>query len=218
MCAEPVRNVYSDEFREMHRESNWRNPGWWGAAVVILIGLCYGGSYFFNPNSFEQMELDDIKKFVAQANANREVDRRARTVAMPAAKLVEEFQIDPTSEKKYRQKCLQVDGIVDRSGQEGEGGVPFVVLHGGDVNSKVKIECFFDEFDGRNDLLLNRMRKGQTLTVRGEFSGQVSNIQLRDCILIDNPPIHQQAPDRVDKKEAPPPNEGKAPEIPTKKE
>jgi len=55
-----------------------------------------------------------------------------------------------------------------------------VILHGGDEQAPLKIECFFygDEDN------LNRLGKGQALTVGGEYAGRVSHVQLRGCVIV----------------------------------
>src|SRR5947199_18113 len=70
-----------------------------------------------------------------------------------------------------------------RSGGRGKQGV-FVVLNGGDETAKVKIECFFDYVGHPEEGRLLRLKPGQTITVRGEYDGQVSNVQLRECVLV----------------------------------
>ncbi|MCI0700985.1 MAG: hypothetical protein L0241_07875 [Planctomycetia bacterium] len=54
--------------------------------------------------------------------------------------------------------------------------IPFVILHAGDENAKLKIECFFDDADEEEEGQIERLDKGQTITVRGEYGGRVSNL------------------------------------------
>ena len=62
--------------------------------------------------------------------------------------------------------------------------VPFVILHGGDADAKIKIECFFELADPTNRIRIRRLTKGETITVRGEYQGQVSNVQVRLCEMV----------------------------------
>ena len=56
--------------------------------------------------------------------------------------------------------------------------------HGGDEAAKVKVECFFEYADRTEEGRLVRLKPGQTVTVRGEYDGQVSNVQVRECVLV----------------------------------
>ena len=56
--------------------------------------------------------------------------------------------------------------------------------HAGDENTKLKIECFFDSADPKDERQIKRLEKGQTITVRGEYDGRISNLQIRECVLV----------------------------------
>ena len=91
---------------------------------------------------------------------------------------------DPAAaDKKYAGKYLEVTGVVERTGR-GQGDTPFVILHAGDAEAKVKVECFFDLFDRGDPARVRRLAPGQTVTIRGEYEGRVSNVQLRECALV----------------------------------
>jgi hypothetical protein len=109
-------------------------------------------------------------------------------VVIAAAQLLQEFQNDPAAaDDKYRGKCLELTGVVEREGQ-GRDGIPFVILHAGDDNARLKIECYFDVADEEDAIRFVKLGKGQTITLRGEYQGQVANVQLRECSLIKGPP------------------------------
>jgi hypothetical protein len=105
-------------------------------------------------------------------------------VAVAAADLTREFQADPdAADQKYADKFLEVTGVVERIGR-GRGDARFVILHAGDEAAKVKVECFFDLAGRADEARVERLTKGQTVTIRGEYDGRVSNVQLRDCELV----------------------------------
>ena len=72
---------------------------------------------------------------------------------------------------------------MERRGK-GAGSGPFVILHGGDDKAPIKIECFFGFLEEDDELPDKRLAKGQVVTVRGEYGGRVSHIQLRGCVLV----------------------------------
>jgi membrane-bound lytic murein transglycosylase len=188
MCAEPVRNVRSDGggFPRLPKlpAHQWIIGGV-VVGVLVVFGCCGLGMWQMNT------AFKDMQDQIAQAQAEHEANRRARTVVVTAADLVREFQNDPVAaDQKYAGKYLEIAGVVERTGR-GRYEAQFVILHGGDENAKVKIECFFDpvydEDEGRvkeDGAGVKRLGKGQTITVRGEYDGRVSNVQLRECVLV----------------------------------
>jgi tRNA_anti-like len=184
MCAEPVRNVRSDAARSRLIANMPPMLKWvLGGAVAVVLGVagCCGlGMWKMG------RVIENAQKEAERMQAEREAERKARTVVVTAADLLQDFQTDrDAADQKYAGKYLEISGVVERHGHgRGRYDAPFVVLHGGDENAKFKIECFFDLFDPRDDAGIKRLRKGQTITVRGEYDGQVSNVQLKECVLV----------------------------------
>ncbi|HKB05317.1 MAG TPA: hypothetical protein VKD90_24045 [Gemmataceae bacterium] len=184
ICAEPVRNV-----RSIGGGRRGSSPPWvyWvgGGALALVLGVagCCGVTMWRMGRAVDDFQKDLVKQ-MEQAKAAAEADRQARTVVVTAAQLVDEFQKDAAAaDRKYAGKYLEVTGVVERTGR-GRHNSPFVVLHGGDENTKFKVECFFDYLaDPAVEARFRHLDKGQTVTVRGEYDGQVSNIQLRECVL-----------------------------------
>lgn len=151
-----------------------------GALVAVLgvAGCCGFGAWRFNK------AVKEAEKEMVKAQANAEAQRKARTVMVSAEQLLKEFRDDPdAADKKYKDKCLEISGVVERNGMDGVD-TPFVILHAGDENAKIKIECFFDIADEDEENVVKRLRKGQTVTLRGEYEGRVSNVQIRECVLV----------------------------------
>ena len=120
ICAEPVRNVRSDRAR-----SPWpRGMASWvrwvvGVVAVVVLGVagCCGLGMWRMGSA-----IQDAQKAMQEAAAKAEADRKARTVVVAAADLLQEFQNDPAAaDRKYKGKYLEVSGIVERRGK-GLGG------------------------------------------------------------------------------------------------
>jgi hypothetical protein len=179
ICAEPVRNVRSDK-------AGFGRPSkllWWilgGLAVVVLgVGGCCGLGMWRMGSAFK-----DAQSEMERMRAEAEADRKARTVVVSAADLLQEFKNDPAAaDRKYSGSYLEISGVVERSGR-GRYNMPFVVLCGGEENANLKIECYFDLTDEKLEPRIKRLTNGQTITVRGEYDGQVSNVQVRECVLV----------------------------------
>jgi hypothetical protein len=158
-----------------------------GALVVaLMVAGCVGvGLWQFGK------VMNNMKEQIAEAQARAEADRKARTVVVAAADLLKEFEKDPAAaDAKYKGKYLELTGVVERTGKEREF-TPFVILTAGDEKGDpkagVKIECFFEIADQVYRNRIDGLKKGHSITVRGEYSGQVSNIQLRMCEFPDLP-------------------------------
>ncbi len=94
-----------------------------------------------------------------------------------------EFQNNPAADRNYKGKYLEISGVVERSGLDGDN-IPFVILHAGDDRAALKIECFFDLADDDDEAEILRLRRGQAVTVRGDYNGLVSNLKVRDAVLV----------------------------------
>jgi hypothetical protein len=187
ICAEPVRNV---------RSGGYGSGAWSPTLKGVLLGVlictllvagCCGVGLWRMGGAMRDMQAD-WRKQVEEARAQVEADRKARTVVVNAADLVKEFQADAEAAgRKYQGKYLELTGVVERVGKQHDT-IPFVIVNGGDENAKVKVECYFETADRRYQARLNGLKKGDPITVRGEFTGQVSNAQVRMCEFPDLPP------------------------------
>ena len=184
ICAEPVRNV---------RSSGGGGGGYGfgrpnslmklvvGGVIVAFLGVagCCGLSMWKFGNAIE-----NAQKEMEKQKAAAEADRKARTVSVSAAEFLKEFQADTdAADRKYVGKYLEISGVVENSGVD-RFNSPFVVVHGGDENAKFKIECFFDNLlDHQIEARVRRLVKGQAISLRGEYDGRITNVQLRECVL-----------------------------------
>jgi hypothetical protein len=184
ICAEPVRNVRSDTGGSARPSWLWWLLGGGLVAVLSVVGCCGFGMWRLS-GVFQDAQKAMVKA-MEEAKEKAEADRRARTVVVTAADLLQEFGKDPAAaDKKYAGKYLEISGTVERSGR-GRHDVPFVILTGRNEKVKVKIECFFDVGGRKDEAQIKRLENGQSIKVRGEYDGQVSNVQVRECILIQN--------------------------------
>lgn len=150
-----------------------------GGSLALLFsfaGCCGLGAW--RGNRMAQDWQEEAERLKAEAEA----ERKTRTVTVTAEQLLREFQTDPdAANQRYTRKYLEVSGVVERTGTDRDG-MPFAVLHAGDEAAKLRIECFFD-LDDPDETEFKRLTKGQPVTLRGEYAGRVTNIQLRDCAL-----------------------------------
>jgi hypothetical protein len=188
ICAEPVRNVRSDGVGSFRAPRLWSVLGWvgvgLGVVLVSVLGCCGVGMWNLNA------ALRNAQQAVQQAAEKEAAERQARTVVVTAADLLQEFGKDPDAgDRKYAGKYLELSGVVEGSGR-GRHERPFLILTGDREGEKLKIECFFDYAGPQDEADIKRLDKGQSVTVHGEYDGRVSNVQVRNCQLV-------QAPERV---------------------
>lgn len=180
ICAEPVRNVRSGGgggWRGFSPVVRWLLIG--GAAVTLAVAGCCGLGMWRVGNAMKEAQRE-----AERWRAEEEARRKERTVTVPAAELLKEFADDPAAaDRKYRGKYLEVTGVVDRVGK-GRHETPFVVLHGGDREAKLRVECYFQPAGEDEAGRIGRLEDGKPATVRGEFDGFVTNVQLRECVLV----------------------------------
>jgi len=178
ICAEPVRNVRSD---------GAGGPGFAGgmpwlryglvAGLLTVAGCCGLGMWRMGS------ALHDAQQMMKEAMEKAEADRKARTVVVAAADLLQDFQNDPAAaDQKYKGKFLVLTGTLERRGNN--GGVPFVILHGGDIEAPLRIECFMAFVDDEDNVPAKLNDIGRQMTVRGEYAGRVTNVQMRGCFVV----------------------------------
>jgi hypothetical protein len=176
ICAEPVRNVRSDGASGPVLTGG---PPWvrYGiiAALLSVAGCCGLGMWKMGS------AMQDAQRMMQEAMTKMEEERKARTVVVTAADLLKEFQGDAAAaDQKFKGKYLELTGTIERRGKSGAS--TFVILHGGDPEAAIKIECY-DLYELDIDPPRVKADKGQQITLRGEYAGRVSNVQVRGCVL-----------------------------------
>jgi hypothetical protein len=87
---------------------------------------------------------------------------------------------EATAEAKYKDKVLEVTGVIYRLGKN-TSDIPFVFLTDGSENMWVGVICYFEKSYKDQISLLN---KRQTLTVWGRCAGKLyENVLLKNCSL-----------------------------------
>jgi hypothetical protein len=147
------------------------------AAVLAIAGCCGLGMWRLGG------VLQQAQEQAERARVEEEAKRRERTVVVPAEQLLKEFQDDPdAADRKYKGKYLELSGVVERVGRNRNEG-RFAILHGGDKQAKLRVECFFQyAADEAEEARIEQLAEGQAVTVRGEYDGRVTNVQMRGCV------------------------------------
>lgn len=186
ICAEPVRGVHSDGAGGSwlaHLPTAVRVLLGGVLVAVLCVAGCCGISMWRMSTAFQDAQRHALEH-MQKAQAAADADRKARTVAVAAADLAQAFGADAVAaDRKYAGKYLEITGVVERTGR-GRHDAPFAILTGPDPTAPVKVECFFDRGGRTDEAEVKRLEKGQSIKVRGEYDGQVSNVQVRECVLV----------------------------------
>lgn len=183
ICAEPMRHVASEGLGRpliggMGSVVRWVLGGL-AIAMLCVFGCCGLGMWRMSSM------VEQAQKAALRAQADAAAERLARTEVVAVTELLREFVDDAAAaDRKYAGKYLELSGLVERVGR-GRHDAPFIILTGGEDMAKIKIECFFDGAGRKDQARIRRLDVGETITVRGEYDGQVSNVQVRDCVLVD---------------------------------
>ena len=116
---------------------------------------------------------DDSESIEATSVANAAPDFR-----ISAKELYSEYDANGVAaDLKYKGKILAVTGTVDNIDKDIMDDI-YVTLEGDDFIGS--IQCFFaDSHVGEAASL----RKGQTLTIKGQCNGQLMNVLLKGCVI-----------------------------------
>jgi hypothetical protein len=164
-----------------------------GVVALSVLGCCGVGMWHLGA------AFRNAQQTMEQQMAKAAAERQARTVVVTAADLLQEFGKDP-ADRKYAGKYLELTGVVEGSGR-GRRETPFLILTGDHEGEKLKIECFFNLAGEQDEAEINRLDKGQSVTVRGEYDGRVSNVQVRNCQMLQVPEPARARPPRGNKRE-----------------
>ncbi len=145
----------------------------------LVFALCCGGIFFgfYRVGQAAKKEIERIER-------EAEADRKARTVAVGAGQLVQEFDANANgADRKYDGKWLEVTGVVDRVAKD-EFQTVYVTLRG-EGKSNRRVKCSFDFANGVEEAEVLKLRPGQHVTIGGEYDdGLAGNVvELSECIL-----------------------------------
>lgn len=172
--AEPVQSGFE------RRHASGRSPAVWWALIgaAVLRGILRIRAVARGPGRQRRQERDRTARS-ERGSGPEGTDRNGPRVATAA-------RVPGRSRHGRPEVPPQVPGDLRCGGthRRPPSAVPFVILHAGDEGSKLRIECFFDFADEECGARIGRLSKGQTVTVCGEYSGQISNVQVWGCALM----------------------------------
>lgn len=134
--------------------------------ALVLIGSIGGSD---SPSSGVQSAKEDVKAEPA--------------LTVTAFKMASDYkENEVAADAKYKGKVVEISGSVDTIGKDALD-TPYIAFTTENQYEIInRIQCMF----GRNDTdALSSVSKGQKITLRGEVSGALGNIIVRDCQIVE---------------------------------
>lgn len=149
---------------------------WKLITLALLVLAAIGGIL--------QKQEDAKKGQAAQATPATASTSAASTpapMAVTAPNLFADYEANEVSaDEKYKGKTLDVQGRVETIGKDIVDSM-YVTL---DINKPMSIGNVQCMFDGGHKAELTQLKKGQKVTLRGEVSGKMGNVLMRNCAIV----------------------------------
>ncbi len=111
-----------------------------------------------------------------------------KAVPQPAAikltveELIKAYAADAAAaDAKFVNQILKVTGAVDRLVLQDNLDIHYITLTNAEGNLLQNVRCMLIR---EHDSELNKLTRGQIVTVQGIFDGSVINLRLKDCVLV----------------------------------
>ena len=137
--------------------------------IIVIVIFALIGSLGESDSSGTQSVREEVKEEPA--------------IMVTAFKMAAEYkENEVAADAKYEGKLVEISGTVDTIGKDALD-TPFIAFATENQYEIInRIQCMF----GRNDVeALSSVSKGQKITVRGEVSGALGNIIVRDCQIVE---------------------------------
>ncbi|MFC1943872.1 hypothetical protein ACFLWO_04795, partial [Chloroflexota bacterium] len=107
-------------------------------------------------------------------------------IELTVEELLSAYEVEGVAaDAKFADKTLKVTGRADRIEVKDALDIQYINLTGGDTNLLQHVRCVFDKKYGPE---LNKLTRGETVTVQGKYEGSIIDISLRDCVLVQRLP------------------------------
>ena len=143
----------------------------WLIVVVIAIAVMTGESDETQDTQHEAT----IKQMETVADKSAEVET-VKVIQISATELLQEYKANQVAaDNKYKNKLLEVTGIIDSIGKD-ILDTPFITLSNQQEYSFDNVQIMFSKKDSKQ---LVDLQKGQVVTVQGEVDSKLLNIILK---------------------------------------
>lgn len=138
----------------------------WVLVIIVIIGLNSGG--------------DSSKQTATNGQTQTSTEQAKPAIKVSAIALATAYKDNEVAaDAKYKGKIVEVTGIVDTIGKD-ILSTPYITLSTGQYSFE-SIQCMFSKSD---EAQLANVTKGKSMTLRGEVSGKMMNIQVSGCSIV----------------------------------
>ncbi|MEQ8175043.1 MAG: hypothetical protein ABRQ26_08210 [Syntrophomonadaceae bacterium] len=166
--------------------------------IILGIGLVY---IAYNPELLSNENVSGPAPVVQQAAEPNNQEKTSSASSSPAQEdktptASEEISItsyqlcteyranEALANTKYKDKVLIVSGVINKVGKDYANKL-FLSIDGFDAVSSTA--CFFDPAKVTE---LNKLRNGQTVTIKGTCSGMAGDVALQDCQIVSSATVN----------------------------
>ena len=142
---------------------------WWFWVIVAVVLFIIGSS-----NGSQKSNVNN-----PIANEQQTVQEQA--IKVSATQLASDYEANEVSaDNKYKGKLVEVSGSVKNIGKD-ITDQPYVSLNGNSPSYITDVQCMFDK---ENQDQLVSLKKDMKITLKGNVSGKMMNVLIRNCALV----------------------------------
>lgn len=151
---------------EKPKKKFYKRWWFWAIIIVVIIGISSSG--------------DSSKQTVTNGQSQAVADQTKPAIKVSAITLATAYKDNEVAaDAKYKGQIVEVTGIVDTIGKD-ILDTPYITL-GTTQYSFENIQCMFSKSD---EAQLATVTKGKSITLRGEVSGKLVNVQVNGCSIV----------------------------------
>jgi len=141
-------------------------------------------SYKKIPKTYKQLKEERLHKPEQEVEIIQEPEPEPEPVAMELTveELLSAYETDEVAaDAKFANKLLRVTGVVATIDVKDMLDIHYIRLTGAERNLLQSVQCMFDK---KHAPVLEKLEKGQTVTVQGKYTGSIIAIRMIDCVLV----------------------------------
>ena len=149
---------------------------WWMWPVYALVGISFISALDDVSNAPETSSTSDTSSVTQTEQSAPEPE----AIKVTPDILLSEYNANGVAaDAKYKDNLLEITGVV-RSIDKDIMNTPYIAFESGS-NMFESVQCMFKKGD---EPTLATVEKGQNITLRGQMSGKLGNVIVRDCVIV----------------------------------
>lgn len=146
---------------------------WWMWPVYGIFALAF-------IDTLNDVENAEITVPVVVSQTQEEEAPAPEAIKVTPNILITEYEANGVAaDAKYKGNLVEVTGIVGSIDKD-ILDTPYIAFESSNIINSV--QCMFEKGD---ESVLATIKKGQSITLRGEVTGQLMNVIVRDCVIVE---------------------------------